>query len=263
MKNNRFITAAFALCLLISPMAAHGEERANPLAGEEFTAESYVKDALEAANKGVEVVFPYTSDNVYQIYLQQGFLTDIRLEPNETLKYVGAGDTTRWVIDTSSTGPTGSKTTHIFIKPTQQGISTNLVINTSKRIYQLLLISGNSFNPVVSWSFPKNSRQLHNEQVTKTYSTINPRNLEFTFNISNKKYKWSPAVVFSTANKTYMRMKEDIVNSELPAFFVLDDDNKMTLVSYRFVKGYMVVDRLFDKGILLLGDKKVVISKRG
>ena len=58
-------------------------------------------------------------------------------------------------------------------------------------------------------------------------------------------------------------MKEDIVNSELPAFFVLDDDNKMTLVSYRFVKGYMVVDRLFDKGILLLGDKKVVISKRG
>lgn len=68
-------------------------------------------------------------------------------------------------------------------------------------------------------------------------------------------------MVFNSDNKTYIKMKPDIVNSELPAFFVLDDENKMTLVSYRYVKGYIVVDRLFDKAVLLLGKKKVKITR--
>lgn len=257
--NKKILSIVLGFSLAFS-IPASCEERANPIAGDEFTAENYVQDALEAANKGVEVVFPYMSNNVYQIYLQPGFLTDIRLEENEVLKYVGAGDTSRWIIDTSTNM---GKTTHIFIKPIQQGISTNLVISTSKRIYQLFLISGNYFNPIVSWSFPKTDKQIYNEKLIKNYSSINPKQLNFNYKISNKDYKWAPSVVFDSNNKTYMKMKESIVNSELPAFFIIDDDNKLTLVSYRFLKGYMIVDRLFNKGVLLLGNRKVKISKKG
>lgn len=243
--------------------AGRAEERAVPLAGEDHSVQGYVQDALEAANKGVEVIFPYAEGSVYQIYLQQGFVTDIKLAAGENLKYVGAGDTSRWVIDTSAAGGPGRKTTHIFIKPTQQGISTNLVINTDRHVYQLLLVSGSYFNPVVSWSFPKSALEIRDEEIISDYSTISSGKMDFGYKISNTKYKWAPELIFNSETKTYLKMRAEIVNSELPAFFILDDDNKKTLVTYRFVKGYMVVDRLFDKAVLLLGKKKIYIRKTG
>lgn len=258
----KYLIAACCAASLLTPQAAYCEERGNPLAGEEITAEAYVQDAYDAANRGVEVVFPYVPHQVYQIYLQEGFVTDIRLEQNETLKYVGGGDTIRWKIDTSTTGTMANRVTHIFVKPTQRGISTNLIINTDRRTYQLLLVSGDSFNPIVSWILPKSDTELLKEKRIKSYSTINPRKLDFNYKISDKDLKWAPAQVFSSENKTYLKMKPDIANTELPAFFVLDDENKMTLVSYRFVKGYLVVDRLFDKAVLIQGKKKIKITRR-
>lgn len=259
---NKVLTISCCVGMLFSAQHGFCEERGNPIAGEEFTAESYVQDALDAANKGVEVVFPYIPHQVYQIYLQEGFITDIKLSKNEVLKYVGGGDTTRWKIDTSTTGGMADRVTHIFVKPTQRGISTNLIINTDKRTYQLLLISGNNFNPMVSWMLPKSDAEVFKEKKVKTYSTINPRKMDFEYKISNRDLKWSPALVFNTDNKTYLKMKPDIKNTELPAFFVLDDEDKMTLVSYRFVKGYLVVDRLFDKAVLIQGKKKIKITKK-
>lgn len=264
MKNllKKFLVVSCCLGALVPVQYGYCEERGNPLAGEEFIADSYVQDALDAANKGVEVVFPYIPHQVYQIYLQEGFVTDIKLAPNEMLKYVGGGDTLRWKIDTSTTGSMADRVTHIFVKPTQRGISTNLIINTDKRTYQLMLISGESFNPMVSWILPKSDAEIYKEKKIKTYSTINPRKLDFEYKVSDREPKWAPAMVFSSENKTYLKMKPDIRNTELPAFFVLDDENKMTLVSYRFVKGYLVVDRLFDKAVLIQGKKKIKITRK-
>ena len=258
---NKYSAVICAALLTALALPVSAEERGNPIAGEEFTADNYVRDAYEAANQGVEVVFPYQTNNIYQIYLQEGYITDIRLERGETIKYVGGGDTTRWIIDTSTTGSNFNKVSHVFIKPVQRGISTNIVINTDRRVYQLTLISGSNYNPMVSWLYPVSESEAFSQKKIKEYSTLNAGKLNFEYEISNDKYKWAPAMVFNSDNKTYIKMKPDIVNSELPAFFVLDDENKMTLVSYRYVKGYIVVDRLFDKAVLLLGKKKVKITR--
>lgn len=262
MSKKRKLTALLCALSVAACVPAFAEERGNPVAGEEFTAENYVQDAYDAANQGVEVVFPYQTNNIYQIYLQEGYITDIRLEQGESIKYVGGGDTTRWIIDTSTTGSNFNKVSHVFIKPVQRGISTNIVINTDRRVYQLTLISGNNYNPMVSWLYPKSEKEVFSQKKIKDYSTINAGNLNFEYKISNKDLKWAPAMVFNSDNKTYIKMKPDIVNSELPAFFVLDDENKMTLVSYRYLKGYIVVDRLFDKAVLLLGKKQVKIQRK-
>lgn len=260
--------AALAAALILfsapcfQPAAGFCEDEPGPLAGEEFTAEAYVQDALEAANKGVEVVFPYSPGSIYKVYLQAGFVTDIRLEAGEALKYAGAGDTSRWVIDTSTTGAAGRKVTHLYVKPSQDGISTNLVINTDRRSYQLLLVSGYHFNPIVSWSVPKSSMEFHADKVLKDYASINPKKIDFGYKVGGGSYKWAPELVFSSGHKVYMKMKSEIVDSELPALFILDDEGKMTLASYRFLKGYLVCDRLFDKAVLLLGRRKVYVKKR-
>lgn len=239
------------------------EAPAAPVAGHEVSPPEFVRDAFEAANKGVEVVFPYIPHNVFKIYTQEGFVTDIGLEPGEVLKYVGGGDTLRWKIDIAEAGSYSEKRMHIFVKPLQAAISTNLVINTDRRVYQLIIESGNLYNPMVRWTFPKSDIEKLNEKKIKSYSNINPALMKFGYKISDKSVKWAPENAFRSGTKTYFKMKADIVNSELPTFFVLDDEDKPILVSYRYLNGYFIVDRLVDKGVFVLGKKQIKISYKG
>ena len=257
----------FCLALVGFPCASYASslplEPPGQIAAGSDLSSQYISDALEAANKGVEVVFPYIPHNVFKIYTQEGFVTDIRLEPNEVIQYIGGGDTLRWKIDNAESGGFGYSVSHIFIKPLQVGISTNLIINTDKRVYQLLLESGYMYNPIVSWIIPKTKREKILDEKVKSYSKINPLTMNFKYKISDKSLKWAPESVFRTDNKTYFKMKSEIVNSELPAFFELDDEGKMVLVSFRYVNGYIVVDKLIDKGVFLLGKKEVKVTFKG
>ena len=258
-------------CIVLSALIAISYVRmvtaedfpAHPIAGSEISTTDYVEDAYEAANKGVEVQFTYMEQHLYKVYLQEGFITDIKLGNDEKLKYIGGGDTARWKIDNVTTGEGNEKVHHIFVKPLKNGLSTNIIINTDKRMYQLILESGYGYNPMVSWSYPKSDLEILKSAKYKDYAYLDPSKLKFDYKVSNKSYKWSPADVFRSSTKTYLKMKEEIVNTELPALFVLDDDDKPILVTYRFVDGYFIVDRLVDEAILVNGKKKVKISYKG
>ena len=150
----------------------------------------------------------------------------------------------------------------VFKIYTQNGISTNIVINTDKRSYQLIVEAGSAYNPMVSWIYPKSDTQIYDEQQTKSYSSIDPSQIKFGYKISDTHYKWSPVIVFRSEYKTYFKMKTDIKDTELPAVFVVDDDNKLLLVSYRFIDGYFIVDRVVDKAVFVLGGKKVKVKYR-
>lgn len=261
LSKSLILATAFSLsCFGASCFAA--ETPANPIVPDAYGSESFIQDAYDAASKGVEVTFPYYPQQVFKIYTQLGFITDVRFEPGETIKYVGGGDTARWQIDNAKTGSFGRSVEHIFIKPVQNGITTNIVVNTDRRSYQLIVEAGLAYNPMVSWIYPKSDIEIHKEQQTKSYSSINPASLDFGYKISDKSFKWSPAEVFRSDNKTYFKMKPEIKDTELPAIFVVDDDNKLLLVSYRFTDGYFIVDRVVDEAVLMLGKKKVKIKYR-
>lgn len=257
------LSIALGLPTINSEASAIYEDPPLPLAGSEIGGGDYVRDAFEAANKGVEVVFSYVPQNVYKVYTQEGFITDIRLEPNEVIKYIGGGDTLRWMIDNADSGRSSLSSSHIFVKPLEQGISTNLIINTDRRVYQLLLVSGHMYNPVVSWIFPKTEAERQYQRIVKNYAEIDPLSMNFRYKISDKSYKWAPDSVFRTENKTYFKMKSDIANSELPTFFEIDDEGKLVMVSFRYLNGYFVVDKLIDKGVFILGKKQVKVSFKG
>ena len=57
-------------------------------------------------------------------------------------------------------------------------------------------------------------------------------------------------------------MKPSVFNVDMPAFFVLDKKNKIVLVNYRVVKGIYVVDRLFERGQLVVGTEKVIVKRK-
>ena len=43
---------------------------------------------------------------------------------------------------------------------------------------------------------------------------------------------------------------------EAPVFLAIGDDGKQEIVNYRYKDGYYIIDKLFKKGILILGTKK-------
>jgi P-type conjugative transfer protein TrbG len=68
-------------------------------------------------------------------------VSDIALQPGETLVSVSAGDTVRWVVGDTSSGSGDDTRTHILVKPVASGLTTNLMIATDRRTYHLELTS--------------------------------------------------------------------------------------------------------------------------
>ena len=93
---------------------------------------------------------------------------------------------------------------------------------------------------------------------------MNPAELDFNFKIDKPELGWAPSAVFRIGNKTYLKMKPDIVNHDLPSFFVIDEEGQPCLVGYRYLNGSFIVDRLFDNAILVAGKKgKIKIAYKG
>ena len=78
-------------------------------------------------------IYPFVEGALYQVYAAPGQITDIALQPGETLVGSGpvaAGDTVRWIIGDTQSGTGATQQVHILVKPTRPELMTNLVINT-------------------------------------------------------------------------------------------------------------------------------------
>ncbi|MBK7656782.1 MAG: TrbG/VirB9 family P-type conjugative transfer protein [Betaproteobacteria bacterium] len=76
----------------------------------------------------------------------------VALQDGEAATSVSIGDTVRWLLQTATAGTKPV----LMIKPTQAGLSTNLVVTTDKgRIYYMHLVSSKTeYVPMVSWYDP-------------------------------------------------------------------------------------------------------------
>src|SRR3569832_1199050 len=85
---------------------------------------------------------------------------DVELESGETISNVALGDTVRWL-----TAPAqASDTQHVIIKPTEAGLTTNLIITTARRAYHLTLItSKHDYMPRVGFYYPQKQEQQWND----------------------------------------------------------------------------------------------------
>jgi type IV secretory pathway VirB9-like protein len=105
--------------------------------------------------------FSWSEGGLYQIYTAPGRVTDIVLEPGETLAGAGpiaAGDTARWIIGDTESGEGEARRVHVLVKPTLPGLTTNLVINTDRRTYYLeLRASPATYMASVAWTYPKDA----------------------------------------------------------------------------------------------------------
>jgi len=220
------------------------------------------------------VIYPY-GEVVPVITCRPLRMTDVALEPGESIMGIHAGDTVRWQFSPSQSMKNGLAVAHIVVKPLQPGISTNLLIHTDKRTYNLDFTSTDGANYLrgVAFSYQTNDlsalfvngtnnatpKKALEDEIQSGTDGLELEGLYTQYKIENKsKVDWRPDAIFDDGYKTYLKMPARM--SETPAFYIVLD-RKPTLANYRVKGRFYIVDRLFDKAYLRIGAKTVTITR--
>ena len=207
-------------------------------------------------------VYPYSDGVIYHVLTAPGQVTDIALQPGESLGAVAAGDTVRWVIGDTTSGSGDSKRTHVLVKPFTSGLSTNVIITTDRRTYHLTLTSTDrTAMSALSWSYPADqlialkAAADQAQAAAPVASGLAIDQLRFDYVISGDQPAWRPLRAFDDGRQTFIEFPADIGVGEAPPLFLVDAKGTASLVNYRVQGRYYVVDRLFDVAELRLGLK--------
>lgn len=210
-------------------------------------------------------VFSYSPGALYQVYAAPGHVTEIALEPGETLTGPGpiaAGDTVRWVIGDTISGTGRDERVHILVKPTRTDIVTNLVVNTDRRTYHMELRSGDeTYMASVAWAYPPGERQRARPRPPAEPIIPPPSERLFRYALSGDTPPWRPAAVFDDRSKVYVVFPRGIGQGELPPLMILGPDGEPQLANTRVWRNVMIVDRLFGSAELRLGGEEQQIVR--
>lgn len=224
---------------------------------------SYTQDAKNAQNDST-MVFSYAPDQLYKIYCRTGYLTDIELHKGEKVSFVGGGDTSAWAINST----TVAGTPHIYIKPVVKTSTTNIIITTDKRSYQLIVCTSDWYNPMVRWTYGQEVQEFELKQAAKDDATItdkleaiSPESLNFNYKVKTKGSAKEPKMVFDDGNKTYIRF--DKTTRKLPALFIREKGHKtVSLANFKVRHNTYILDRLIDEAELRFNETDMVSISR-
>ena len=204
--------------------------------------------------------YPYEDGQVYPVLASPGRITDLILEPGERLVGPGplaAGDTARWIIGDTVSGLGQTQRIHVLVKPSASGLSTNLIINTSLRTYHLDLraVARGGYSQV-RWRYAASPVVLVAAPAARPVAPAEPdfARLNLAYRIKGPRVAWRPSRVFDDGQLTYVEFPPATLLTDLPPLFVTGPDGKaVELVNYRIAARRIVVDRLFDRAELRLG----------
>jgi len=201
-------------------------------------------------------VYAFADGALYRLYAAPGQVSDIVLEAGETLTAISAGDTVRWAVGDTASGSDASRQVHVMVKPFAAGLTTNLVILTSKRTYHVVLQSTTrAVMAAMSWTYPDEQliagRQAVDAAPIDTGVTLQA--LNFRYAITGDTPPWRPLRAFDDGSKVYIEFPARIDQGEAPPLFVVNSNGGNDLVNYRVKGNYYVVDQLFPAAELRLG----------
>jgi type IV secretory pathway VirB9-like protein len=226
-------------------------------------------------------------------------VTDVALEPGEAITSVSTGDNLRWSVEAVVSGEGPAQQPHLIIKPFDRGMTTSVVVTTTRRSYHLTLRSTDQqYMHAVSFTYPgepQNQAPPAPEQKPKVNVALTeevdppppekktsgelprwnvrrdpPGRSQLTqdpdsYRISGNP-RWRPINVYNDGRKTYVVMTEEMTKTEAPAMLVLRRNNYLfgydkVLANYRVQRKTYIVDTVFDRAILVSGRDKVTIAR--
>lgn len=198
----------------------------------------------------------YRSGEVYNIGTLNGYLTDITLESGETLERITLGDNQRWDIDTYQDTVDG--TWHIYVQPVQHDISTNMIICTDRRNYQVLLDANGLYEPIVAWRYK--SSPVQHAKTVRNITVDSADKLNFRYK-ADREADQGPQYIFDDGRNTYLVFDPDTIASISPAVFTTEKySGNLTLIDYEKSGSNLIINGKYDNLKLIINNKCINIT---
>lgn len=202
-------------------------------------------------------LYEYRRGESYEVYAAPGFISDVQLKPGEEITGITIGDAISWSVETRLAA---DKTWHVYVKPLQLGVATNMIINTDKHYYSLRLIADSDYSPVVSWTYPGEAREEYNPQgISMEVESV--QDINFDYDVTGK-YSWTPETVFDDGANTYLVLPEGVATRHTPVVFQKRGGLLLNL-DYRIVNNTIILDRVCDEIYLVTSSTDRVVIKNG
>lgn len=265
---NRPLMLSAAIVALTIPAAVQSRRAATLPAPVAAANRAALLEPSRAGYMNAVQVYPYAEGVLYRLYAAPERVTDIALQPGETVNSAAAGDTVRWTVGDTTSGSGETKRTHILLKPFAAGLRTNLVIATDRRTYHLQLEStGVTAMAGIAWTYPADElvalrrRREAAEAAAPVATGLAIERLNFNYAILGDRPPWRPVRAFDDGRQTYVEFAPNIAVGEAPPLFVIGEDGEASLVNYRVAGRFYVIDRLFGAAELRLGGKRQKIVR--
>jgi type IV secretion system protein VirB9 len=233
-----------------------------PIARVEAANRAAVREPVRGGYVNAVQVYAWSEGALYRVYTAPERVSEIALQPGETLISVAAGDTVRWVIGDTTSGAGSSRRTHILVKPSAVGLRTNLVITTDRRVYHVLVESNaRTAMASISWTYPDDAllaldRTEGARDVRPVAAGVSVEALNFGYRIEGDDPPWRPIRAFDDGIQVFIEFPASLAQGEAPPLFVRGESGRSELVNYRVRGRYYVVDRLFAAAELRLGERR-------
>jgi len=254
----------------------------NEAAREVEASQEFVKTGLAPVMKGSQsIVYPY-GESQPEVLCAPLRACDIELQAGETIFGVALGDTERWETSPLTSGDPANAIPHVVCKPKDFGIATNIVIGTSRRTYQLSLVSatraeaedaGQAYKRHVRFYYPNelvqqwHSARVAEEEESRRKAATMPAPLEtpdvaaLDFDSCKVKVprgstRIAPNLVVRDKAHTYLRFGADLRAGDAPALVAqVSGRGPVGILNYRTSPDgrWYVADGLFDLMRLVVG----------
>ncbi len=177
------------------------------------------------------------------------YVCDITLDSGESVLNMAIGDATHWVIAGGQSGPSGT-TPHVFVKPTQSALETNLVITTTKRVYDIMLraaddakISRLSFfyadDDAAAKAVIADRQRAAIDAVLAGTPLVAPDQADAKYKLSGEA-ALLPDKVYNDGVRTFIQWKA--LPADLPAVVAIAKDGSAQLTNFRVITNAYVID---------------------
>jgi len=200
----------------------------------------------------------YQPDEVFKFVGHYGFQSSIEFAPDETIQTISMGDSTAWMLQ-----PAGSR---LFLKPIEQGATTNMTLITNRRTYLFELhareaqdINDPDMTFIYRFMYSGDGSggvKNYVDSVPLPDITNEPEKYNFHYSISGPEAT-APIRIFDDGQFTYFQFRNH--NADVPAFFLTDSSGAESIINYRTRGDYIVVERVAPRFTLRYGQDIICV----
>ncbi len=213
--------------------------------------------------------FTYHPNEVYSYTGYYRYASFIEFSAEETIQSIVMGDPTAWQIVHSGN--------RLFLKPIDQDPTTNMTVLTNERTYFFELhaeqaddINTEGLAFTVQFIYPtglSKSKDLSFREFKRPPTKKDlpnymeePGQYNFRYSISGDTII-APLKIFDDGEFTYMEFRD--VNAVLPAIFLVDKNQDESLINYRIVDNFVIIERVAKQFTLRHGKEITCIFNEG